>query len=130
MSGFDYFKKVLKQYADISGRASRSEYWYFVLFNACFAISLALLMVLVPSIGIAYILYALAMIVPGFCVTVRRLHDIGKSGWNLLFAFIPIVGPILLLIWYCTESAPGDNQWGPNPWSYSGEEENLREHLV
>jgi len=64
-----------------------------------------------------YGIYALAALVPSLAVDVRRLHDIGKSGWWLLIAFVPIVGGIILLVWCATDSQPGDNQYGPNPKS-------------
>jgi uncharacterized membrane protein YhaH (DUF805 family) len=113
--------KVLKQYADFSGRARRSEYWYFTLFNIIFAI---LAMILDNVLGIAiegigygpiYILYALATFVPGLAVLVRRLHDVGKSGWMYFIALIPIIGAIWLLVLLFTDSQQGDNKWGANP---------------
>ena len=57
----------------------------------------------------------LILLIPSISVSVRRLHDIGKSGWWLLLGFIPIAGPIVLLVWFCTDSQPGENQWGANP---------------
>ncbi len=65
--------------------------------------------------GLFYILYALAVLIPGLAVTVRRLHDVGKSGWMYLIVFIPIIGAIWLLVLTVTDSNPGDNQYGPNP---------------
>jgi uncharacterized membrane protein YhaH (DUF805 family) len=130
MNGFDYYKKVLNQYADISGRASRSEYWYFVLFNMIFAVGLASLSMISEYMMVFYVIYLLAVLVPGFCVAVRRLHDIGKSGTYLLVALIPFVGGIILLIWYLSESQPGENKWGPNPWEMGEGETNISEHLV
>ena len=97
-------KSVFSNYANFSGRARRSEYWYFALFS--FIISL---------IPIVNLIVGLISIIPGIAVSVRRLHDIGKSGWWLLLGFIPIVGFIVLLIWDCTDSQPGENQWGANP---------------
>jgi uncharacterized membrane protein YhaH (DUF805 family) len=67
---------------------------------------------MIPIIG--YIA-GLALFIPGLAVAVRRLHDIGKSGWNLLLCLIPLVGAIILIIWYCQPSQEGDNEYGPNP---------------
>ena len=117
----NWYLKVLKQYADFGGRARRSEYWYFALFNIIFAI---LAMILDNVLGIAiegigygpiYILYGLAMFVPGLAVLVRRLHDVGKSGWMYFIALIPIIGAIWLLVLLFTDSQQGDNNWGANP---------------
>lgn len=117
----NWYLKVLNQYADFNGRARRKEYWIFFLFNMIFAI---LAMVLDNTLGIAiegfgygpiYILYALAVLIPGLAVCVRRLHDIGKSGWMILIAFIPLIGGIWLLVLMLTDSKPGKNEYGPNP---------------
>jgi len=66
---------------------------------------------------VVFFIYSLLVLVPGLAVAVRRLHDIGKSGWMLLIGLIPIVGGIILLIWAASDSQPGDNQYGPNPKS-------------
>jgi len=117
----NWYLKVLKQYADFNGRARRTEYWMFVLFNLIFSIVAILIDRLVGSTigilpyGVFYILYALALIIPSLAVGVRRLHDIGKSGWMLLISLIPIIGTIWLLILFVSDSNPGDNQYGSNP---------------
>lgn len=117
----NWYLKVLKQYADFSGRARRKEYWMFVLFNMIFAI---VAMILDNVLGIAmegigygplYGLYVLAMLIPGLAVAVRRLHDVGKSGWMILIALIPLIGAIWLLVLMVTDSNPGENQYGQNP---------------
>jgi uncharacterized membrane protein YhaH (DUF805 family) len=117
----NYYFKVLQNYATFNGRARRSEYWMFYLFNTIFTIVAALadniLGLAVEGIGYGpvYGLYVLAMIIPGLAVLVRRLHDVGKSGWMFLIALIPIIGAIWLLVLLCTDSQPGDNKWGSNP---------------
>ena len=117
----NWYLKVLKQYADFSGRARRKEYWMFVLFNMIFAI---VAMILDNVLGIAmegigygplYGLYVLAMLIPGLAVAVRRLHDVGKSGWMILIALIPLIGAIWLLVLMVTDSNAGENQYGQNP---------------
>jgi uncharacterized membrane protein YhaH (DUF805 family) len=117
----NWYLKVLKQYADFSGRARRTEYWMFELFNIIFAI---VAMILDNVLGIAmegigygplYGLYALAMLIPGLAVAVRRLHDVGKSGWMILIALIPLIGSIWLLVLTVTDSNAGENQYGQNP---------------
>jgi uncharacterized membrane protein YhaH (DUF805 family) len=117
----NWYLKVLKQYADFSGRARRKEYWMFALFNVIFIASAMILdTVLGVTIGelpygVFYFLYSLAVLIPGLAVYVRRLHDIGKSGWMILIAIIPIIGPIWLLVLTLTDSNHGENQYGPNP---------------
>lgn len=110
----NWYLKVLKQYADFNGRARRTEYWMFVLCNVIISVVLAVVagiirMPLLPS------LYSLAILVPGIAVSVRRMHDLGKSGWVLLFGLIPLIGGILLLIWAATEGTRGSNPFGPDP---------------
>jgi uncharacterized membrane protein YhaH (DUF805 family) len=117
----NWYLKVLKQYADFNGRARRKEYWMFVLFSMIFSI---LATVLDNVLGIAmegigygplYGLYLLAIIIPSIAVGVRRLHDIGKSGWMMLISFIPLIGGIWLLVLFVTDGNPGENEYGANP---------------
>ena len=117
----NWYLKVLKQYADFSGRARRKEYWMFVLFNMIFAIVAA---ILDNVLGIAmegtgygplYGIYALAVLIPGLAVAVRRLHDVGKSGWMILITLIPLIGAIWLLVLLVTDSNLGENQYVQNP---------------
>jgi uncharacterized membrane protein YhaH (DUF805 family) len=116
-----WYISVLKKYAVFSGRARRKEFWMFVLFNIIFSIVATLLdRVLGTRVGEMgngwiSILYSLAVLIPSLAVAVRRLHDIGKSGWWLLISLIPLIGAIWLLILYIKDGQPGDNQYGPNP---------------
>lgn len=117
-----WYLKVLKQWSDFKGRARRKEYWMFTLFNIIFFIIAAILdnilgLKFMPEIpyGYIYLLYTLFIIVPSLAVAVRRLHDVGKSGWFYLIAFIPIIGAIWLLVLFVTDGKPGENQWGMNP---------------
>jgi len=117
----EWYLKVLKQYVDFEGRARRKEYWMFALFNIIFLIAAAVLDNLLGTAidgvgyGLLYFLYALAVFLPGLAVGVRRLHDIGKSGWMLLIALIPIIGGIWLLVLLVTDSVFGENEYGQNP---------------
>jgi len=118
----NYFIDCLtKKYACFSGRARRQEYWMFVLFNIIASTILKFIAgALISMTGLAVLaiiplLYSLAVLIPGFAVLIRRLHDIGKSGWWWLIAFIPLFGWIVLLVFLCLDSQPGDNQYGPNP---------------
>lgn len=116
-----YFRLGLKRYADFKGRSNRPEYWYFVLFNIIFAIvaividmSLGFGLAGTPY-GILYFVYVLATFLPGLAVTVRRLHDLDKSGWWFLIALIPLIGGIWLLVLMASEGTRGPNKYGPDP---------------
>ncbi len=97
-------KSCFNKYAVFEGRANRSEYWYWVLFN--------IILCFVPYLGWIVLL---GTIIPSIAVAVRRLHDIGKSGWYYLICLIPFVGSLLLLIWFCNPSNEGENEYGANP---------------
>ena len=106
----NWYLKVLKQYADFSGRARRKEYWMFFLFNFIISYGLTILTGVTENSIFAIIssVYSLAVLIPSIAVGVRRMHDAGKSGWFLLI-------PIYNLILACTDSEAGSNKWGPNP---------------
>lgn len=120
----NWYLKVLRQYADFSGRARRKEYWMFTLFNTIFLIVAIIvdnvIKLTLPGVlpyGILYFICAFAVLIPGLAVSVRRLHDVGKSGWMILISLIPIVGSIWLLVLLVTESDPYENAYGQNPKS-------------
>jgi len=106
---------VLKKYAVFSGRASSKEFWMFQLFHIIFAIMAGILDYILGTTGLFFILYNLAVFIPALAVTVRRLHDVGASGWYLLLLLIPIFGVISLLILLAMGSNPGENKYGINP---------------
>ncbi|MCL2063798.1 MAG: DUF805 domain-containing protein [Candidatus Cloacimonetes bacterium] len=110
-------QKCFKNYVNFSGRARRAEYWYFWLFCMIVNVVINSLAAIPNMSGAAYLSYIFALIVflPALAVNVRRLHDIGKSGWNLLWIFLPIIGAIMLIVWECREGEPGSNQYGPDP---------------
>lgn len=111
----EWYVKVLKQYTDFSGRARRREYWMFVLANFIVALVLGLIDTLIGWGQILSGLYSLAVLIPSLAVCVRRLHDIGKSGWWLLICLIPLIGGIWLLVLFSKDSQYEANQWGTNP---------------
>lgn len=125
---------VFLNYAHFSGRARRSEYWNFVLFNILVQVLLSLLATLllgaditVPlgeryvfGVSLVSLVVALALFLPSLAVTVRRLHDTGRPGIYFLFVLIPLVGPILMLVWLCQDSQPTANAYGPCPKDASG----------
>ncbi|XAH22683.1 DUF805 domain-containing protein [Xylophilus sp. GW821-FHT01B05] len=98
-----------KKYVDFSGRASRSEFWWFFLFQ--------LLALLVASLihQFVYFVVALGLFLPAISVSVRRLHDVGRSGWWLLLHFVPLIGSLVLLYWAVQPSQPGANEFGEPP---------------
>lgn len=110
-----WYLKVLQNYVGFSGRARRTEFWMFILFNFLAAFVLGILDRILGLGGFLGGLYALAVLLPTIALWVRRLHDTGKSGLWLLIALIPAVGVIVLLVFACLDSEPAANQYGPNP---------------
>ncbi|HBZ82724.1 MULTISPECIES: DUF805 domain-containing protein [Brevibacillus] len=110
----DWYLKVLKNYVGFSGRARRTEYWMFTLFSVIISLVLMLIEYLVGLPQSLSSLYSLAVLLPSLGVSVRRLHDVGKSGWWLLLGLIPLIGAIILLVFFCQDSE-SDNNYGPNP---------------
>lgn len=118
----EWYLKVLKQhYADFGGRARRQEYWMFVLINMIIGFLImagsgaAAYATGVGSIASLSFLYQLAVFIPGIAVSVRRMHDIGKSGWMLLVGLVPLIGVLIVLYFMVLDSQPGNNEYGPNP---------------
>ena len=120
-----YLKVMRDNYANFSGRARRKEYWMFVLVQTIVMIGLMILDSILGldfelqgiSLGYGY-LYLIGLIVhfiPSLAVLVRRLHDVGKSGWFYFIFLIPLIGVLWLLVLYCTEGQKQDNKWGPDP---------------
>ena len=120
-----YLKVMRENYANFNGRARRKEYWMFALFQF---ILMIVLMILDSVLGLGfdiggiplgygwlYTLGALAHFIPGLAVVVRRLHDVGKSGWFYLIGLIPLIGVIWLLVLMCTDGDKGDKAYGPDP---------------
>lgn len=114
-------RTCFSKYVGFSGRARRSEFWYFVLFTFLVGIVTSILDAVLgtgyddTTGGLVNTLGSLVLFLPSLAVGVRRLHDTGRSGWWILIGIIPIVGWILLIVWYCTDTKPGDNQYGPDP---------------
>jgi len=107
-----------RNYVNFSGRASRPAYWYFVLFLFIAGIVTALIDFGVfgaTEIGPTNAIFTLVTLLPSIAVGVRRLHDTGRTGWWLLLAFLPIIGIILLIVWFCQRGEPGPNAYGPVP---------------
>ncbi len=117
----NWYIEVLRKYAVFEGRARRSEYWYFILFNFIIIVMLVFVDMVLgtssqsTSFSLFADLYSLAVLAPTLAVAVRRFHDIGKSGWWVLVGFVPFVGSLVLLYFMVQDSEPGDNAYGPNP---------------
>lgn len=117
----NWYLSVLKKYAVFEGRARRKEFWFFVLFNVLISMGLSLvdyqtgLFDEERGVGLLSGIYSLAILLPSIAVAIRRLHDTSRSGWWLLIAFIPLIGAIVLIVFYALDSTPGANRYGPNP---------------
>ena len=115
-----WYIKVLKDFAVFSGRSHRTEFWMFVLFNILVSIALAILENMLglrtdSGFGVISSLYSLVILLPSIAVSVRRLHDTGRSGLWLLVSFVPVIGGLILLYFFILDSDPGANDHGPNP---------------
>ena len=122
-----WYLEALKKYAVFSGRARRTEFWYFVLFNIIVTIVLSVIDRLIgtfsgaTNLGILSGIYSLAVLIPTLAVAVRRLHDTDRTGWWILIGLIPLIGTIVLLVFYLTPGTPGSNRYGPDPKQATGE---------
>ena len=115
-------KSILKNYANFSGRARRAEFWYFTLASFLIYIIFAFLTAITgiandgsPLLAIIFAIFYLSLIIPTLAVTVRRLHDINKSGWYYFISLIPLVGSIILLVWLFTDGDRFVNNYGDDP---------------
>ncbi len=125
----EWFIKVLRNYAVFDGRARRKEFWMFVLFNIIIGIVISIIDNILGTtykvdsflgantikIGILNSIYSLGLLIPSIAVSIRRLHDLGKSGWYYLLVFIPLIGSIWLIILFATQGNSGENAFGPDP---------------
>ncbi|MET9510149.1 DUF805 domain-containing protein [Streptomyces flavidovirens] len=110
-----WYIDVLKKYAAFSGRARRQEYWMFTLISSIIYIALMAIDISLLDTGVIAVIYELAVLLPSLAVSVRRLHDTGRSGWWLLIALVPLVGAIVLLVFLASDGKPEENEHGPNP---------------
>lgn len=119
MGIIDAIQNGFNNFANMNGRAMRSEFWYWYLFYVV-ASGIVGGLTTYLDLGMVGSILSLALFIPTICVGVRRLHDIGKSGWYYLIWCIPIIGTIFMIIWGSTDSQPGPNQYGPNPKGING----------
>jgi uncharacterized membrane protein YhaH (DUF805 family) len=120
-----YLDILTNKYADFNGRARRKEYWMWTLY---YTVILLFAMILDNALGLnfellgqnlgygwLYVTIGITHLIPGLGIVVRRLHDVGKSGWFYLIILIPLIGFIWILVLFCTEGVKEDNKWGSNP---------------
>jgi uncharacterized membrane protein YhaH (DUF805 family) len=121
LEALSWYLEALKKYAVFSRRARRKEFWMFFFINLLISVVLIAIDSLIgtfsPQTGFGLLqgLYSLAVLIPSIAVTVRRLHDTGRTGWWILISLVPFVGGIVLLIFMLLDSQAGVNQYGPNP---------------
>ncbi|HLI65618.1 MAG TPA: DUF805 domain-containing protein [Caulobacteraceae bacterium] len=109
----------LRKYVDFNGRAGKAEFWWFVLFYVVVYVVVAIIGGLIHVPALAG-LVVLGLFLPNLAVAVRRLHDTNRSGWMYLIGLIPLVGFILLIVWWVGDGTVGDNQYGPDPRGGAG----------
>lgn len=115
----NFYLDVWKNYFNFSDRATRQQYWMFALFNLIIVLILGVIDGVLglgadAGIGLLGGIYSLAILIPSIAVTVRRLHDMGRSGWWLLLWLIPLIGVIVIFIFTLLDSQPATNEWGPS----------------
>ena len=116
----EWYIKVIKQYADFSGRARRKEYWMFALISTIISVILTILDFVVfglsaSGLGILSGIYGLAVLIPFLAVAIRRLHDTSHSGWWIFIMLVPIIGFIVYIYYLVKDGDPGRNEYGDNP---------------
>lgn len=127
-----WFIEAVKKYAVFSGRSRRREFWYFVLFYSIISLGFALFDTAIgtwyPSLSIGLLsgIFGLALLLPSIAVTVRRLHDVDRSGWWYLIQLIPVVGFLVILYFAVQGGTPGSNRYGPDPKSTAASESPAR----
>lgn len=107
----EYFTSALKQYADFNGRATRQQYWMYVLFYIIIGIGLGVVDGVIGTAPALGGIYSLAMLIPSISICTRRLHDTGRSGWWQLIIFVPLIGAIVLLVFLVQGSKTTDNSY-------------------
>ena len=110
-----WYMQALKKYAVFAGRARRKEFWMFFLVYVIIVVVLSLIEWMIGLPGILSAIYSLALLIPSIAVTVRRLHDTGRTGWWWWIGLVPVIGIIVLLVFMALEGEPGQNQYGPDP---------------
>ena len=110
-----WYMQALKKYAVFAGRARRKEFWMFFLVYVVIVVVLSIVEWMIGLPGILSGIYSLALLIPSIAVTVRRLHDTGRTGWWWWIGFVPVIGIIVLLVFMALEGEPGQNRYGPDP---------------
>ena len=116
-----WFFAALRKYAVFGGRYRRKEYWYFVLFSSIITVLLFIVDGAIGTfdssldLGLLSGIFSLAILIPSIAVSVRRLHDIDRTGWWFLISFVPVIGTIVLLVFAVQDGTPGTNRYGSNP---------------
>jgi uncharacterized membrane protein YhaH (DUF805 family) len=105
-------RRAFSNFANFSGRANRGEFWWFVVANIVANVILTVVDSTILGFPILSLIWALVALIPGLSLSVRRLHDVDKSGWNILWGLVPVVGIVLLLIWYAKQGEPRPNRFG------------------
>jgi uncharacterized membrane protein YhaH (DUF805 family) len=111
----NWYLQALQRYAEFSGRSRRKEFWFSTRFNFLVALGLGFIDLMMGTAPLLGALYFLGILIPSIAVTVRRLHDTGRSGWWILISLVPVIGALVLLVFVVLDSEPRANEYGPNP---------------
>jgi len=111
----NWYVEAFRKYAQFSGRARRMEFWMFTLINLLVIVGLLVFSDKLRLASILLAIYCFGMVIPNLALTVRRLHDTGRSGWWILIGIVPLIGAIAMLIFEVLPGDVGDNAYGPDP---------------
>jgi uncharacterized membrane protein YhaH (DUF805 family) len=107
---------VVERYADFQGRSPRSEFWWFALFYMLLSLGVGMIAAVSDTLGgILNLVVTICLLVPSLAVSIRRLHDTDRTGWWILLYLIPVIGTIVLIVFYVQRGTDGDNRFGPDP---------------
>ena len=107
----NYYIDALRNYVNFQGRATRTQFWMFVLFNFIAVVILCVLAFVIPALSFLLSVYQIALLLPTLALQVRRLHDTDRSGWWILLGFLPVIGGLVLFIFYLLPGTPGPNRF-------------------
>jgi len=114
MNFSEAIKSGFSKYATFTGRAARSEYWYWTLFTVIANMVAGIFDAVLGGIGMVGLIVSLALLLPGIAVSVRRLHDCNSTGWWVLIVFT-VIGIFILIFWFCQKGTTGPNRFGSDP---------------
>ncbi len=108
---------VVERYADFQGRSPRSEFWWFALFYLLLGLAIGMVSAISETLGgLVNLVVTIGLLVPSLAVSIRRLHDTDRTGWWILLYLVPLIGTIVLIVFFVQRGTDGENRFGPDPY--------------